>query len=341
MTTSKLVRDFAKNVLDEENFSLGNAIPVENVIFVPILKEETSREERDYLTIEEALNENVLKIVDKGTEIAHLIVTNEADLPVLIEEGEVFEGQGTQDRIVVGSVIIQPKTTIEIPVKCVHAPHPLATNAQFRSSSGKGSRSMLRKMRSMKYQAAQSFASTARISQGEVWDSVAEETATENVRDSSRYKEAMDERSKRAKARKIEFPKNTIGFIAVSEEDKLLAMELHRTPRAFKRRKDSIIVSVEKELKEGVKPISKEQASKRSREVLQELASIDEEQVQTQIEVDGLLLNLAGGMQGEYTVNKFYSASCPKCGAKKPRVEVCPECGFEEEVADRLMHFSL
>ena len=91
MTTSKLVRDFAKNVLDEENFSLGNAIPVENVIFVPILKEEAAREERDYLTVDEALNENVLKIVDKGTEIAHLIVTNEADLPVLIEEGEIFE----------------------------------------------------------------------------------------------------------------------------------------------------------------------------------------------------------------------------------------------------------
>ncbi|MFX1254557.1 MAG: ARPP-1 family domain-containing protein [Promethearchaeota archaeon] len=338
MTAWNVLREFAENTLNSEKMNLGEAIPEENILFVPILKKELPKEERDYLTINEALNENVLKIVDKGTEITHLIVTNEADLPVLIEEGEIFEGQGTQDRIVVGSVVIQPKTTVEIPVKCVHAPHPLATNAGFRAFA-KGGRSMLRSMRGMKSEAAHYSRSVAGISQSQVWKNVTEQTATENVGDSAKYKEAMEQRLKRATKRKIKFPDNTIGFFAISEAGKLVAMEIHRTPRAFKRREAYMLTSVEKEIKEGVKPAPKAQASKKSREVLQELASIDEKQVQSQIEVDGLLLNLSGKMQGEFVSSKFYSAVCPECGANKPRIAKC-ECGYEEEADDEFLYAS-
>ena len=187
--------------------------------------------------------------------------------------------------------------------------------------------------------AAKSRMGASRISQEAVWDDVTSQTATERVSDSSKYKEAMEERSKRAAKRKIELPDNTIGLIAISEQDKLVGMEIHRNPRAFKRRIHSTLVSLEKEIKKGIKPISEGKRSRKGREVLQQLVSIDEENVQPQVEVDGLLLDLTGEMQGEFVSSKFYSLVCPECGQAKSRVAVC-KCGFEEKAVDEFLYAS-
>ena len=59
-----------------------------------------------------------------------------------------------------------------------------------------------------------------------------------------------------------------------------------------------------------------------------------------QVEVDGVVLNLAG-IAGEVLTSKFYSATCPNCGAHKPRKKLCPECSFEEEVSDEVAFMSM
>jgi hypothetical protein len=337
---SDVLSKFAKKILDSDAYSLGEIITEENISFVPIIKEGIPRDQRDYLTIDEAFEEKVLEIIDKGTEIQHLIAKNLGKIPILIEEGEILAGQGTQDRMVLGSIIIEPKSTIEIPVKCVHAPHPLSGGSGFASFS-KPSSGMLKKIRNLKYKSVMSDVTTSAIDQSEIWDEVQEETAGYDVKDKSQYKSTIGVDMQKASKRKIEFPKSTIGVIAISDEEKVVGAEIHRGPRAFDRRKIYLLTTIERKFKKNKKPITNEQAKTKSQSFLEELSNIKESEVMKQLEIDGLLFKLADDIQGEFVSNKFYSDICPKCNKPKPRVAICKKCKFEEEVEEELLYASM
>jgi len=201
MSKTETIKKFAIRVLEMDGFEIGTPVILNEVSFVPIIKHEIPKEEREYITLSEAIESGVCKIIDKGTEVAHIVFENLGNIPILIEEGEIFLGQGTQDRICIGTVMVEVGASQEISVKCVHAPHHLTSGASF-GYGGKASRGMLNEMRSMKYSNAQNFMGASLINQSKVWNKVSEEMVSEkSVSDGTHYTLGVNARRKRIKKR--------------------------------------------------------------------------------------------------------------------------------------------
>lgn len=75
-----------------------------------------------YLSLKAALSSNLLQIseVSEGGSVPNLKVTNNADLPVLILDGEELKG-AKQNRILNASVLIPAKSVLVVPVSCTEA----------------------------------------------------------------------------------------------------------------------------------------------------------------------------------------------------------------------------
>ena len=322
---------------------IGAPIVLDDITFIPIIKHETPREERDYLTLSEALDTDVCKITDKGTEVAHILFQNKGDLPILVEEGEIFQGEGTQDRICVGTIMVEPKATVEVPVKCVHAPHHLSSGAGF-GYGGKASRGMLKKLRTMKFSSAMVSAPAGMIDQGKVWNQVAEENATEITAGETQYVKSVKARQKRGnlRSKKVNFPDKTVGVVVINSEGEYKGFEVHRSPRNFEIRKDGLFESLEANIsweKKGKGPVP--EPEKKVRSLFKKLTQLKEgKEALNQVEIDGMVIN-SEGMSGEAYTTRFYSSECPGCNQPKPRKQKCPHCGFEEEAKEEVAYMSL
>ncbi len=344
MTKIEVIRDYARRVASMEGFEIGDPLYVSEITFIPILQHEIPRAEREYLTLAEALEEGLCRITEKGTEVAHIIFENVSkSLPILIEEGDIFQGLGTQDRIAVGTIMVEPGAKVEISVKCVHAPHALHRGAAF-GYSGKASRLMLNKLRHMKSETAKLGMAASTISQSEVWSTVSEEAAAEVVSDQTKYHEVVMARKTRSKERfkDLNFPENTVGITVVDSNGKLKAIEIHRSPRNFRLRKASILESIEATIQweaQNKAPFTK--AEETVKNLFKKLTTLEEDKdTHKQIEIDGLVIN-AEGISGEAFTTAFYSGICPECGKSKPRKKSCPTCGFEETVLEEVAYMSL
>jgi ribosomal protein L32 len=345
MVNVKVVKNFAKQIAKMDGMELGSTIIVDSISFIPIIKQEIPVEDRDYLTLSEALEKNICRIIDKGTEVAHILFENLGDLPILIEEGEIFKGAGTQDRISVGTVMVQPGKTREIAVKCVHAPHHLSSGALFKYG-GKASREMLKEIRHLKYKNAMMSMPASQIDQSHVWATVDYEMQAEpSVYDKTQYTQGIEERSKRAKKRSksINFPQNTIGLVVIDPAGNIKGIEIHRSPHNFNIRKEGIFESLEATINwdsKGKVPFPKTQEKVIS--LFEKLSNLKEgKDALNQVEVDGLVINMED-LSGEAFTNAFYSSKCPQCKKSKPRNKKCPHCGFEEKnVEEELTYMSL
>jgi hypothetical protein len=73
-----------------------------------------------YLLLEEAMEQGVLEIseVSEAGSVNAVFVTNNGDTPVLLLDGEELVG-AKQNRILNATVLIPPKTKIQVPVSCV------------------------------------------------------------------------------------------------------------------------------------------------------------------------------------------------------------------------------
>jgi hypothetical protein len=343
LTNIETIREFATKVFTNKGMKIGAPLVLDEISFVPIIKKEISREERDYLTLSEALEQRVCEVIDKGTEVAHILFKNTSDFPILIEEGEIFRGKGTQDRVSIGTVMVEPKTSVEVSVKCVHAPHHLSAGAAF-GYGGKVSRGMLNEIRSMKYMNAMTDMPASSIDQSRVWSTVNEEMAAESVSDKSKYVKGVEKRRERAKKRveAIKFPNNTIGIVAINPKGEIKGMEIHRTPHNFSIRKKGIFESLEANLSwkpEGKEPYQK--AEEKVKELFEKLSNLEEgTDALKQVEIDGLVINKEG-LHGEAFTTSFYSNVCPKCDSAKPRKKICPHCGFSEKDSHELTYMSI
>ena len=344
MSKTETIKKFATRVLNMDGLEIGTPVFLDEVSFVPIIKYEIPQEERDYLTLSEALEEGLCQITDKGTEVSHIIFQNLGEIPILIEEGEIFLGQGTQDRICVGSVMVDPGVTMNISVKCVHAPHHLKAGSSF-FYGGKASRGMLNEMRSQKFYNASMGIGASNISQSSVWEKVNEEMLNEeSVSDKSQYTLGVRARRERVKKRskKIKFPKNTIGVVVIDNKGAIKGVEIYSSSHNFNIRKEGIFESVETNISwkpEGKGPFPK--AKEKVKSMFVELSELKENKnTIKQIEIDGLIINTEG-LKGEAFTTAFYSTFCPSCGKAKQRKKICPHCEFLEEVSEDLAYMSL
>ena len=343
MSKAKIIKKFASEVLAAENMGLGEPVIMNEITFVPILKHETPKSERDYLTLSEALEEGVCRIIDKGNEVAHIMFENLGKLSILVEEGEIFKGQGTQDRMSVGTVMVEPQSHLEIGVKCVNAPHGLSSGAHF-GYGGKASRAMLSELRSMKYANAVGKIPAFQISQGRVWDKVSEENDEEGNVGETQYIKSIENRQKRAKKRsiKVEFPKNTIGVAVLNADGEFKGFEVHRSPHNFNIRKEGIFESLESTIKwdsKGKGPMPK--PIEKVNSLFKKLSNLEEgKDAVDQVEIEGLAINM-DGITGEAHTGTIYSDECPECNTPKPRKKLCPHCGASEQDSDGLNYMSM
>jgi hypothetical protein len=344
MSKTETIKKFAMRVLEMDGFEIGTPVILNEVSFVPILKHEIPKEERDYLTLSEAIETGVCNIIDKGTEVAHIVFENLGDMPILIEEGEIFLGQGTQDRICIGTVMVEAGVSQVISVKCVHAPHHLSSGASF-GYGGKASRGMLNEMRSMKYSSASGFIGASHISQYKVWNKVSEEMASEKgISDHSQYTLGISARRGRIKkrAKKVTFPKNTVGVVVINNEGEIKGVEIYRSPRNFQVRQEGLFESIESNISweaKGKGPYKK--AIEKTRKMFKEISELEENKSSlNQIEIDGVIIQ-SHNLKGEAYTTAFYSATCPSCKQPKQRKKICPNCGFIEDASEDLAHMSL
>lgn len=96
----------------------GDPGTCENLTLYPLFREDEPVVE--YLMLDEALKMGVVTIteVNETGRVAELKVNNDADLAVLLLDGEELAG-AKQDRILNTSILVAPHTTTIIPVSCV------------------------------------------------------------------------------------------------------------------------------------------------------------------------------------------------------------------------------
>ena len=105
-----------KNYL--EQMKVGRKQSYKNLALYPLLS--TYSVGLEYLMLDEALNENLIEIVEKddGGSVPELRVINKSSKMILILDGEELVG-AKQNRIVNTTILVQGNTTIVIPVSCV------------------------------------------------------------------------------------------------------------------------------------------------------------------------------------------------------------------------------
>jgi ARG and Rhodanese-Phosphatase-superfamily-associated Protein domain len=100
---------------------------------LPVLTDNT--EKIEYITLKEAMNKDLLEIseIDESGAVPELKVTNRAEIPVLILDGEELMG-AKQNRIVNISILLKEKFETFIPVSCVEQGRWSYTSKNFHDS---------------------------------------------------------------------------------------------------------------------------------------------------------------------------------------------------------------
>ncbi len=237
------IRALADEFLMNGIFSLERPVEYGSFSFVPITKIESSETEVDYINAAEALATGDLVILEGGDQVATLIAQNRGERPVLIEASEVLLGQGSQDRIVLQSTILQPGEERRIPVKCVHAPHPLRRGSIYRSMGASG-KDLRNRINVMKYQSimtdVEHYIPESAVDQGEIWGAASGYAVGAGAKDPTKYTEALEKKQKEvtkaADQIREQLPDRTCGVIVIKREDGIQAFELYRSSQAFQKR---------------------------------------------------------------------------------------------------------
>ena len=151
---------------------LGKATTFEGLAVFPLFGDQVR--EKDYLTLDEALEQGKARIVEVSEEgdVPNLLFENLGDRKVLLVDGDELVG-AKQNRIVNLTILVPAHTKIEIPVSCVEAGRWSHQSEEFSSPS----RAMFSRARAAKAEdvTVRMKRSGERYSnQSEVWENIAE-----------------------------------------------------------------------------------------------------------------------------------------------------------------------
>jgi len=109
----------------KEEFSrieIGRSSQFRNLTLFPLFPRNTSIRDLDYLLLEDAIAQGKVRIAElkAGGSVPELSLTNMAELPVLLVDGEELIG-AKQNRVLNLTILAPAKQTIVIPVSCVEA----------------------------------------------------------------------------------------------------------------------------------------------------------------------------------------------------------------------------
>ena len=152
--------------------SLAAPVQARNLTMFPLVGDD--RPGPAYLTLREALAKNLAVVteVSQGGSVPELQLRNDADVAVLLLDGEELVG-AKQNRVLNLSILVQAHASLTIPVSCVEQGRWTYSTREFSSSD----RTLFAKARHSKLeQVSDSLRANAgrRSDQGAVWDSIAE-----------------------------------------------------------------------------------------------------------------------------------------------------------------------
>jgi hypothetical protein len=166
------------NVITERLGSLqvGRAAVFQNLAVFPLIGE-NRQAKPGYLLLDEAIERRLLLIkeVSQSGSIPDLLVTNSADMPVLILDGEELVG-AKQNRVLNLTVLVAAHSTIQIPVSCVEAGRWSYESVAFRPSAHT-QYAMGRAARAAHVTASLRSSGERRSNQVEVWADLEEKAA--------------------------------------------------------------------------------------------------------------------------------------------------------------------
>lgn len=162
-----------------DSLKLGKIQQFKNMATIPLFA--PSDYGPEYLTLQDALEQQVLKIteIDQSGSVPELKVTNTAAQYVLLLDGEELMG-AKQNRVLNTTILLKPQSETVIPVSCTEQGRWAYSSAEF-SSSG---HMMSHRIRSTKtHSVHKSLLSTKsyRSDQGAIWNDIQELSADAGV----------------------------------------------------------------------------------------------------------------------------------------------------------------
>ena len=147
-----------------ESLRLGTPQVFKNLAIIPLFDESPSS--LDYLSLKSALEKGLAYVteVSEGSSVPELKVTNKANKPILLIDGEELVG-AKQNRIVNTSILLAAESETLIPVSCTESGRWRYNSREFQSSdsmmyasarASKSARVAFHKMNSDRYDAEQS-----------------------------------------------------------------------------------------------------------------------------------------------------------------------------------------
>jgi hypothetical protein len=304
-----MVRALAEEILHDTVFSLERPVNCEGLSFVPIVQNEPTEQEVEYINAAEAVEQGLLKLIEMGDAVNTIMAHNVGKIPILIEEAEVLSASGSQDRIVVASVMLQPGEQKRIAVKCVHAPHGLHRGSSL-APGGAASYGLKESLRRQKYCSimtdVEHYVPETAVDQSVIWKRVKEYCKTAGTADPDKYTEALESLRKKAEgdAKHVakDLPEKTAGMIILDAKGELISFELYRNYRSFSRR-SGFIESVLMEYGKKTRTMEEEAAFAKAVQLLMQLKEINPDEVITQEGSENLHLG-AEFMKGEAITGK-------------------------------------
>jgi len=150
----------------------GEPVCHRNLQMIPLFAPRAAYPERDYLLFEEAAAQSLAQVteVSPSGSVPELRVVNDADLPVLLLDGEELIG-AKQNRVLNLTVLVAARSTTSIPVSCVEAGRWHMESATFRAAphaQPSGSRAS----RAASVSASMRSEGSRRSDQQSVWDDI-------------------------------------------------------------------------------------------------------------------------------------------------------------------------
>ncbi len=153
-----------------EGFRLGEAMPYRNLCIFPVFA--GADVPPSYMSLKQALEKKLVEIteVSESGSVPNLKVTNNADEPVLLVDGEELAG-AKQNRIVNTSLLLAAKSETVIPVSCTEQGRWRYSSPSF-MESGVMMSSSLRYKKSARVMASLKMNQRYDAMQSEVWKDV-------------------------------------------------------------------------------------------------------------------------------------------------------------------------
>lgn len=218
-----------------------------------------------YLMLEEALEKQLAQVTEKDQSgsVPELLLENQAEIPVLLLEGDVLIG-AKQNRVVNITLLVPPKTQFLVPVSCVERGRWRYDSRFFalkRSAPPELRRSKTKSVLQSKRMYGRPISD-----QMDVWSkvdaclcSVAADSPTDSLEDSYRFIQSNIE----FLSKKMELPAGATGFI-VASGDRVITIDLFGeacvAAKAWPRLSESYFMHALGSKKETRKPMQESQA---------------------------------------------------------------------------------